>query len=39
MEFIDGEDLRVLLRRIGKLPQDKGVQIAQQLCAGTSRRT
>ena len=34
MEYIDGEDLRILLRRIGRLPQDKGVQIAQQLCAG-----
>ncbi|MCA9065888.1 MAG: serine/threonine protein kinase, partial [Planctomycetaceae bacterium] len=34
MEYIDGEDLRVLLRRIGRLPADKGVQIAQQLCAG-----
>lgn len=34
MEYIDGEDLRVLLRRIGRLPPDKGVQIAQQLCAG-----
>ena len=34
MEYIDGEDLRVLLRRIGKLPHAKGVQIAQQLCAG-----
>ncbi len=34
MEYIDGEDLRVLLRRIGRLPHDKGVQIAQQLCAG-----
>ena len=34
MEFIDGEDLGVLLRRIGKLPPDKGVQIAQQLCSG-----
>jgi predicted Ser/Thr protein kinase len=34
MEYIDGEDLRVLLRRIGRLPPDKGVEIAQQLCAG-----
>lgn len=34
MEYIDGEDLRVLLRRIGRVPKDKGVQIAQQLCAG-----
>ena len=23
-----------LLRRIGRLPKDKGIQIAQQLCAG-----
>ena len=34
MEYIDGEDLSVLLRRIGRLPNDKGIQIAQQLCAG-----
>ena len=34
MEYIDGEDLKILLRRIGRLPTDKGVQIAQQLCAG-----
>lgn len=34
MEYIDGEDLRGLLRRIGQLPHGKGVQIAQQLCAG-----
>src|ERR1041385_5057062 len=34
MEYIDGEDLRGLLRRIGRLPTDKGIQIAQQLCAG-----
>jgi tRNA A-37 threonylcarbamoyl transferase component Bud32 len=34
MEYIDGEDLRILLRRIGRIPADKGVQIAQQLCAG-----
>jgi serine/threonine-protein kinase len=34
MEYIDGEDLRGLLRRIGRLPNDKGIQIAQQLCAG-----
>jgi serine/threonine-protein kinase len=36
MEYIDGEDLRVLLRRIGRVPKDKGIQIAQQLCAGLS---
>src|SRR5262249_35871465 len=34
MEYIDGEDLRGLLRRIGRLPKDKRIQIAQQLCAG-----
>jgi Protein kinase domain len=36
MEYIDGEDLRGLLRRIGRLPKDKGIEIAQQLCAGLS---
>jgi serine/threonine-protein kinase len=34
MEFIDGEDLSVLLRRIGRLPGDKAIEIARQLCAG-----
>ncbi|HWC20174.1 MAG TPA: serine/threonine-protein kinase [Terriglobales bacterium] len=34
MEYIDGEDLASLLRRIGRLPPDKGLEIAQQLCAG-----
>jgi hypothetical protein len=34
MEFVDGEDLASLLRRIGRLPADKGVEIARQLCAG-----
>src|SRR6202161_2647683 len=34
MEFVDGEDLASLLRRIGRLPQDKAVEVAQQLCAG-----
>ena len=34
MEFVDGEDLATLLRRIGHLPQDKGVQIARELCMG-----
>jgi len=36
MEFIDGEDLASLLRRIGRLPTDKGLQIAHQLCAGVA---
>jgi serine/threonine-protein kinase len=34
MEYIDGEDLRGLLRRIGALPRAKGIEIARQLCAG-----
>jgi len=34
MEYIDGENLNVLLRRIGRLPADKAFEIAQQLCAG-----
>jgi hypothetical protein len=34
MEYVDGEDLASLLRRIGRLPSDKAVQIARQLCAG-----
>ncbi len=34
MEFVEGEDLASLLKRIGRLPREKAVQIAQQLCAG-----
>jgi len=34
MEYVDGEDLASLLRRIGRLPKDKGLEIARQLCAG-----
>ena len=36
MEFIKGEELSSLLRRIGRLPSDKAVQIARQICAGLS---
>lgn len=32
MEFIDGEDLSGLLRRIGRLPGDKAVELARQMC-------
>src|SRR5246500_5290454 len=34
MEYVDGEDLASLLRRIGRLPQDKAGELARQLCAG-----
>ncbi|HEY7191740.1 MAG TPA: protein kinase [Vicinamibacterales bacterium] len=36
MEYVDGEDLGSLLRRIGRIPHDKAVQIARQLCAGVA---
>src|SRR5580765_1085365 len=34
MEYLDGEDLGSLLRRIGRLPEDKALEIARKLCAG-----
>ncbi len=34
MEFIDGEDLASLLKRIGRLPGEKALDVARQLCAG-----
>jgi serine/threonine protein kinase len=39
MEFIDGEDLSTLLRRIGRLPGDKAVELAHQICGGWRPRT
>ena len=34
MEYVDGEDLASLLRRIGRLGHDKALELARQLCAG-----
>ncbi len=34
MEYVDGENLASLLRRIGRLPGDKALEIARGLCAG-----
>jgi hypothetical protein len=34
MEYVDGEDLATLLRRIGRLPSDKAMEVARQICAG-----
>jgi serine/threonine-protein kinase len=34
MEYVDGEDLATLLRRIGRLPGAKALEITRQLCAG-----
>ena len=34
MEYVDGEDLASLLKRIGRLPADKALDISRELCAG-----
>lgn len=34
MEFIDGEDLASLLRRIGRLPPEKALTLTRDICAG-----
>ena len=34
MEYVDGEDLASLVRRIGRLSPDKATEIARQVCAG-----
>ena len=39
MEYLDGEDLASLIRRIGRLPQDKAIEFARKICAGLARRT
>lgn len=34
MEYVDGEDMSVVLRRMGRPSKEKALQIARQLCAG-----
>ncbi len=34
MEYVDGEDLGMLLRRIGRLPTERAVEFARKICAG-----
>lgn len=34
MEYVDGEDLASLVRRIGRISPDKATEIARQICAG-----
>src|SRR5258708_21031541 len=34
MEYMDGEDLGSLLRRIGRLPADKATEFSRKMCAG-----
>ena len=36
MELVEGDDLASLLRRIGRLPEDKALEVARQLCAGVA---
>jgi serine/threonine-protein kinase len=36
MEYVDGENLACLLRRIGKLPREKALDVARKLCAGVA---
>lgn len=33
MEFVDGEDLSSVLKRLGRVPEEKGVEVARQLCS------
>ena len=34
MEYVDGEDLASLVRRIGRLPAQKALEISREICAG-----
>jgi len=36
MQYIDGEDLGSLLRRIGRLPPDRAAEVAKRICLGLS---
>ncbi|HUL74144.1 MAG TPA: protein kinase, partial [Vicinamibacterales bacterium] len=34
MEYVDGEDLAASLKRIGRFPEDKALEVARQIAAG-----
>src|SRR3954471_16352922 len=34
MEYVDGEDLASLLRRVGRFPEDRAIELSRQICAG-----
>ena len=34
MEYVDGEDLSSLIRRVGRFPQDRAIELSRQICAG-----
>jgi serine/threonine-protein kinase len=36
MEFVDGEDLASLLRRVGRLPPEKALAVSRDICAGVA---
>jgi predicted Ser/Thr protein kinase len=36
MEFVDGEDLASLLRRVGRLSSEKALAVARDVCAGVA---
>src|SRR5439155_19136797 len=36
MEFVDGEDLASLLRRIGRLPAEKALSLTRDICSGVA---
>ncbi len=36
MEYVDGDDLSSLLRRVGRLTSERAIEISRQLCAGLS---
>jgi hypothetical protein len=34
MEYVDGENLASLLRRVGRLPEERALEVAREICAG-----
>lgn len=34
MEYVDGENMASLLRRVGRVPKERAIEMARQLCAG-----
>jgi len=34
MEYVDGENMDSLLRRVGRLPEDKALEVAREICSG-----
>ena len=34
MEYVPGEDLKTLIKRMGKIPSEKSISIAKQVCKG-----